>query len=57
MPDVRPNESEADYVARCIPIVMGEGADSGAQAAAICHGKYRAHKEAKSEDERLRTKP
>ena len=47
VPSVRPNESENDYVSRCITVVMGEGtAQDSAQAAAICHSMYRDHKKA-----------
>lgn len=41
MPTPRAGESEADYVKRCIPMVIEEGtAENGAQAAAICHSMY-----------------
>lgn len=46
MPDVKPGESEKEYVGRCIPIVLNEGTTKdSSQAAAICHSKWReAHK-------------
>ena len=37
--DVKPGESEADYVSRCIPVLIDEGFDQD-QAAAICYGSY-----------------
>lgn len=44
MPKVNPGESEKDFVARCIPIVIKEGATKE-QAAGKCFGIYRnAHK-------------
>ena len=42
MPDPRPDESEAEFVARCIPVVLEDGtAKDGAQASAICHSMFR----------------
>lgn len=42
MPTPKKNESESDFVDRCIPIVLDEGtAEDGAQAAAICHSMYK----------------
>ena len=44
MPNVNPNESEKEFVSRCIPIVLHEGTTKDpAQAAAICHSKWRQH--------------
>jgi hypothetical protein len=44
MPSVKPNESEKDYIGRCIPYVMKEGtAKDSSQAAAICHSLYKKH--------------
>ena len=41
MPTPRKGESKADYVSRCIPVVMSEGtAKNASQAAAICHSMY-----------------
>lgn len=41
MPTPNPGESRADFVDRCIPIVIDEGtAEDGAQAAAICHSMF-----------------
>ncbi len=37
--EVKPGESEDDYVSRCIPVLIGEGFDDD-QAAAICYGSY-----------------
>lgn len=46
MPKPNPNESEKDYVARCIPIVLHEGTTKdSSQASAICHSMYKQHKE------------
>lgn len=42
MPEPKENESEKDFVERCIPMVLDEGtAEDGAQAAAMCHSMYR----------------
>lgn len=44
MPTPGKDESEDDFVQRCIPIVMDEGtAEDGKQAAAICHNMWRDH--------------
>jgi hypothetical protein len=44
MPTPRRGEKEADYVDRCIPVVIKEGtAKDGAQASAICHSMFRQH--------------
>jgi len=41
MPKPKPNETEAEFVDRCIPIVLADGtAQDGSQAAAICHSKW-----------------
>ena len=45
MPAVKPGESEKDYVARCIPVVVKEG-KTQEQAAGKCHGMYRSHRKA-----------
>ena len=45
MPTPKPNESEKDYVSRCIPMVMGEG-KTQEQAVGQCYGMYRQHKKA-----------
>ena len=37
--DVKPGESEDEYVSRCIPVLIDEGFDQD-QAAAICYGSY-----------------
>ena len=50
MPTPGKNESEKDFVQRCIPIVIEEGtAKDGEQAAAICHSMFREKKEMKLE--------
>jgi len=43
MPKPRNGESERDYVARCVPFVMGEGA-TREQALGKCYGMYRSAK-------------
>lgn len=40
MPKPKPGESEKDYVARCVPVVMGEGATQE-QALGKCYGMYK----------------
>jgi hypothetical protein len=41
MPTPNKGESKDDYLSRCIPIVIHEGtAQTGQQAAAICHSKW-----------------
>ena len=41
MPEPRAGESEVDFVARCIPVVIEDGtAEDGSQANAICHSMY-----------------
>lgn len=40
MPKPRSGESEGDFVARCVPIVMGEGSTQK-QALGKCYGLYR----------------
>jgi len=45
MPKPRAKESEKDFVARCIPVIIAEGtAKDGSQGAAICHSMYKAAK-------------
>ncbi|MFH0937733.1 MAG: phage major capsid protein [Planctomycetota bacterium] len=54
MPNVKENESEKDFVERCIPVVLGDKtAEDGTQAAAICHSMYRKHMEGKSLNDTL----
>lgn len=49
MPNPTPNETEQEFVDRCIPIVLEEGtAQDGSQAAAICHSKWDESKKSKS---------
>lgn len=44
VPVPRKNESEQDFVRRCIPVVIREGtANDGAQGNAICHSMWRQH--------------
>ena len=39
------NESKADYIKRCIPVVIRDGtAKDGKQAAAICHSMWKQSK-------------
>lgn len=45
MPTPKQNETEQEFVERCIPIVIDEGtAKDGEQAAAVCHSMYRQEK-------------
>lgn len=37
--DVKPGETEEEYVSRCIPVLIGEGFEED-QAAAICYGSF-----------------
>ena len=49
MPTPRKNESQSDFVSRCIPIVIDEGtAEDNKQAAAICYSMWREKKEQES---------
>jgi cation transport regulator ChaB len=43
MPEIKPGESEDDYVARCIPYVIKNEGATPEQAAGKCHGMYRSH--------------
>jgi len=46
MPTPKKNESEKDFISRCIPYVIKEGTtDDTSQAAAICHSIWRKSKE------------
>lgn len=46
MPTPKADETESDFVERCIPVVLDEGtAEDGTQAAAICHNLFRKHKD------------
>ena len=46
MPTPRKDETEDEFVERCIPIVIEEGtAEDGDQASAICHSMWEQHKE------------
>lgn len=54
MPTPKEDETEEEFVERCIPIVIEEGtADDGDQAAAICHSLWEQHKE---ENDKMKTK-
>lgn len=44
MPSIKKGESEKDYVARCIPIVMKEKGIDSKEASARCHGMYQQYK-------------
>lgn len=46
MPSVNPGESEKEYVARCILIVMKEDNCTAEQAGGKCGGMYRSKKKA-----------
>ena len=46
MPTPKKNESEEDFVARCIPILIREG-KTQEQAVAQCHSMYRQAKKVK----------
>ena len=39
-PEIKPNESETDYVSRCIPWIINNEGLTGKQAAGKCHGMY-----------------
>lgn len=42
MPTPKADETEDEFIDRCIPIVIGDGtAKDGEQAAAICHSMFR----------------
>ena len=44
MPKPKTDESEKEFVSRCIPIVLKEGtAKDNSQAVAICHSLYQQH--------------
>lgn len=43
MPTPRKDESEADFVSRCIPVLIGEG-KSQDEATAICYSMYKEKK-------------
>ena len=40
MPSVNEGESQADFVKRCVPILIGEGRPQD-QAVAVCYSMYR----------------
>ncbi len=59
MPDVNPNETESEYVSRCVPIVMAEGKTQD-QALGQCYGMYReaeGHRKAKVHEEQKNRGP
>jgi hypothetical protein len=44
MPKPKQGESEADYVGRCVPVVMKDGtAKDNEQAVAVCHSMFKQH--------------
>ena len=48
MPTPNANETEKDFVSRCIPIVLDEGtAKDNKQAVAICYSMFRQHHKTK----------
>uniref|UniRef100_A0A6M3L160 Uncharacterized protein n=1 Tax=viral metagenome TaxID=1070528 RepID=A0A6M3L160_9ZZZZ len=48
MPNPNPNESEKDFVSRCVPIVLKEGtAKDNVRAVAICHSMFKNKKPVK----------
>ena len=54
MPTPNENETEDDYVSRCIPIVIHEGTTKKPdQAAAICHSMYDRHTKEKHAQKRF----
>ena len=54
MPIPKPNESRADYIARCIPIVLDEGtAEDQDQAVAVCNSMWKESKKEASPHSRL----
>ena len=56
MPKPKPDESQNDFVSRCIPIVMNEGtAEDRDQAAAVCNSMWKQNqkKEEQTEHEKL----
>lgn len=60
MPSPNAGESEADYIARCVPIVMKEGKTQD-QALGQCYGVYRqqaeGHRKAKVHEEQQNRRP
>lgn len=52
MPTPKKGESESDFVARCVPIVMGEG-KTQQQALGQCYGMFRSAKKSESIDAML----
>lgn len=59
MPTPNINETEADYIARCVPIVMSEGKTQD-QALGQCYGMYReeeGHRKAKVHQEQKNRGP
>jgi len=52
LPTPEKNESEKDFVDRCIPIVIADGtAKDGIQGSAICHSMFQQHHKKMAEDE------
>lgn len=51
MPTPKPNESQKDFVSRCVPMVMNEGTTKDQkQAVAICYSMFRQHHEKMKSD-------
>lgn len=54
MPSPRKNESEKDFVSRCVPVVLEDGTTKDPkQAAAICHSMWRNRNKKKSRGEEV----
>src|SRR3990167_1169238 len=54
MPDVMDGESEKEFIARCIEMVMEDGtASDNDQAAAVCYSMWEEHMEGKTKAESL----
>ena len=54
MPSPNKDETQKEFISRCIPVVMDDGtADNQAQAVAVCYSIWRTAKEDKNMDKRL----
>lgn len=52
MPDVKPGESEKDFIHRCIPVVLADGtAKNGNQAVAVCYAFWKKGKKSMDAEE------
>jgi hypothetical protein len=57
MPTPGKDETEDEFVSRCVPIVLDEGtAKDGKQASAICHSIWRDSKKEKAKKDRKKRK-